>query len=59
MASGVYWLYWHLANPQALVMRSANFSASSCLYWLCGFVWLHLGTLRTLLDKSVDNPRSG
>jgi len=52
---GAYWLYWRLANPQALVMRPANFYASSCLYWLCGFVWLHQGSLRTLLGKSVDD----
>ena len=30
-------------------MREANFYASSCLYWLCGFIWLHNGPLRTLL----------
>lgn len=35
---GVY-LAWHLSmgNP---IYRDANAYASSCLFWLCGFIWL-------------------
>lgn len=29
--------HWHV--------REANFYASSCLYWLCGLIWLHVGPL--------------
>lgn len=29
-------------------VREANFYASTCLYLLCGFIWLHRGPLRTL-----------
>jgi len=47
---GCYWLYWSAVKPDALVMREANFYASSCLYWLCGFIWLHKGPLRSLLS---------
>jgi hypothetical protein len=46
---GCYWLYWQAVKPAALVMREANFLASSCLYWLCGFIWLHNGPLKGLL----------
>ena len=46
---GCYWLYWSAVKPDALVMREANFYASSCLYWLCGFIWLHNGPLKELL----------
>lgn len=46
---GCYWLYWHHVRPAALQMREANFYASTCLYWLCGFIWLHDGPLLTLL----------
>ncbi len=31
---GCYWPYWSLVNPEALVMREANFYASSSLYFL-------------------------
>jgi len=48
---GCYWLYWHAVNPEALGMREANFYASSCLYWLCGFIWLHNGSLKELLVR--------
>ena len=37
------YLLWHTAvgNP---IYREANFYASTCLYWLCGFIWLpHCG----------------
>lgn len=46
---GCYWAYWRLVDPEALVLREANFYASSCLFWLCGFIWLHNGPLRNLL----------
>lgn len=48
---GCYWAYWTLMNPEALYMREANFYASTCLYWLCGFIWLHEGSLRNLLTR--------
>ena len=50
---GCYWLYWHSVNPDALMMREANFYASTCLYWLCGFIWLHDGPLREALQFSA------
>lgn len=58
---GCYWLYWQAVKPEALVMREANFLASSCLYWLCGFIWLHDGPLRTLLRRRAGpaGPTSG
>lgn len=46
---GCYWLYWQHVRPDALEMREANFYASSCLYWLCGFIWLHDGPLKSLV----------
>lgn len=47
---GSYWLYWRQVRTEALeMMREANFYASTCLYWLCGFIWLHRGPLRNLL----------
>ncbi len=49
---GCYWLYWHFIKPDALEMREANFYASSCLFWLCGFLWLHNGSLRELLNHT-------
>ncbi len=56
---GSYWLYWQCVKPGALIMRDANFHASTCLYWLCGFIWLHRGPLRTALSASSnDRPRS-
>lgn len=48
---GSYWAYWQLVNPDALVMREANFVVSSCLYWMCGLIWLHKGPLRTLFES--------
>jgi hypothetical protein len=48
---GCYWLYWNAVNPAALEMREANFYASSCLYFLCGFIWLHDGPLKQLLAR--------
>ncbi|MDR0233756.1 MAG: hypothetical protein LBI31_02990 [Zoogloeaceae bacterium] len=49
---GVY-MVWHLAagNP---IYREANFYASTCLYWLCGFIWLPKASLRQI----VRNPRA-
>ncbi len=52
---GGYWMYWSVINPDALMMREANFYASTCLYWLCGFIWLHDGTLRELLSYARRN----
>lgn len=55
---GSYWLYWRSVNPDALDMREANFYASSCLYWLCGFIWLHNGPLKKLLHRPEGTPAS-
>lgn len=53
---GCYWLYWRSVRPEALeLMREANFHASTCLYWLCGFIWLHRGPLRNLLHRDLGN----
>ena len=44
---GCYWLYWHFKNPVAFeLMREANAPASRSLYWMCGLVGYHRGTLR-------------
>lgn len=43
---GCYALYWVFVDPVALdMMRSANAPASLSLYWMCGLVWYHRGTL--------------
>jgi hypothetical protein len=52
---GSYWLYWRYTNPAALDMREANFYASTCLYWLCGLIWMHNGPLKQLLTPR-DRP---
>ena len=47
---GCYWIYWHFRDPFALEqMRAANFPASLSLYWMCGLVWYHQGTLADLV----------
>jgi hypothetical protein len=51
---GSYWLYWSAVNPDALFLREANFYASSCLYGLCGFIWLHDGPLKDLLRRPAQ-----
>lgn len=43
---GVYVAYNELLGHW--YVRDANFYASSCLYLLCGFVWLYRGSLREL-----------
>lgn len=48
---GLYVIYWSLMNPEALIMRSANAYASSALYALAGFVWMHNGTLFDLWNE--------
>ena len=46
---GCYWLYWRLANPQAIAyMRDANFPASLSLYAMCGLLWFYNGSLQQL-----------
>ena len=50
-----YWGYWTLIDKTALIMRPANFLASTCLYWLCGFIWLHNGTLKQILTSKLDS----
>ncbi len=49
---GVY-MAWHLAVGN-LMFRDANFFASTCLFWLCGFIWLPKAPLR----QSVLHPRT-
>lgn len=50
---GSYWLYWRSVDPAALeFMRDANWPASLSLYWMCGIVWLHRGTLEELLAEA-------
>jgi hypothetical protein len=44
---GSYMLYHGIVGNETF--RLANFYASTTLYWLCGFLWLHRGTLRELL----------
>lgn len=46
---GSYWLY-HTAMGNEM-FRLANFPASTTLYFLCGFIWLHNGSLRELLEN--------
>lgn len=53
---GCYWLYWTVVDAAALEMREANFYASTCLYWLCGFIWLYRGSLRQLIND-IDSAR--
>jgi hypothetical protein len=48
---GCYWIYWSLTNPEALVMRSANFGASLALYGICGALWLYRGSLPDFLAE--------
>ena len=49
---GCYAIYWHFKNPVALgLMRSSNFLASLGLYGMCGFLWLHRGTFRELIQE--------
>ncbi len=54
---GCYALYWVLVDPVALeMMRSANAPASLSLYWMCGLVWYHRGTLvelKQVVDRTI------
>lgn len=36
---GVYWLYWSLVDTTVMI-REGQWSASLCLYLLCGLVWV-------------------
>lgn len=54
---GAYWLYWSITKPDALIMREANFFASTCLYWLCGMIWLHSGSLREMITLRKTTAR--
>ena len=55
---GAYMLYHEIAGNETF--RMENFYASTTLYWLCGFIWLHQGTLRELIsNRSVFlNPQT-
>lgn len=48
---GSYWLY-HTAMGNEM-FRLANFYASTTLYFLCGFIWLHNGSLRELIERKA------
>ena len=50
---GTYTIYWSFVDPAALIFRPANAMASLALYGACGLVWLHQGTLRQLVEKSL------
>ena len=51
---GCYALYWVFVDPVALdMMRSANAPASLSLYWMCGLVWYHRGSL-VELKQTID-----
>ena len=54
---GCYALYWVFVDPVALeMMRSANAPASLSLYWMCGLVWYHRGTLvelKQVFDRTI------
>jgi hypothetical protein len=45
---GFYVAYNGLAGHE--YFREANFYASTTLYLLCGFIWLHRGTLKELIS---------
>jgi hypothetical protein len=46
---GLYMSYHTWAGNETY--RIANFFASTALYWLCGFIWCHKGTLKQLTDE--------
>ena len=46
---GCYWLYHTLMGNQ--MFREANFYASCVLYFMCGFIWLHNGPLKSLVSR--------
>ena len=53
---GCYYVYWRFRNPDVLeTMRSANFTASLCLYFMCGLIWLHPGRLCDLVKRRQAN----
>ncbi len=41
-----YYIYHGLLGNE--IFRWENFVASTCLYWLCGFIWLYNGSLQSL-----------
>lgn len=50
---GCYALYWHFKDPAALhLMRAANAPASLALYGICGIIWLHRGSLSSLVRQA-------
>ena len=50
---GCYALYWYLKDPEALhLMRVANAPASLALYGICGIIWLHRGSLASLVRQA-------
>lgn len=56
---GCYWIYWSVMNPDALTMRDANAACSTFLYFMMGMFWLYNGSLRSLIEGTLDAfPRS-
>ena len=46
---GVY-MVWHFSVGNT-TYREANFYASTCLFWLCGFIWLPRASLRQIVTQ--------
>ena len=46
---GLYVLYWGFVDQHALIMRDANFPASTALFFACGVLWAWNGTLKELV----------
>ncbi|MES2206078.1 MAG: hypothetical protein V4525_04685 [Pseudomonadota bacterium] len=47
---GCYSIYWYFKKPIALeLMREANFTASLCLYFMCGLIWYYQGSIKDFL----------
>ena len=51
----VYYTYHTLMGNE--MIRLENFLTSTCLYWLCGFIWLHNGSLRELVLHPVQTAK--
>lgn len=50
---GTYVAYWYLVDPAALMYRPANALASSALYAACGLVWLHRGSMMSVVSNAA------
>lgn len=45
---GSYMLWHNIVGNQTF--REANFTASTTLFWLCGFIWLPRGSLKEIIS---------